>query len=112
MVTWDPLTKRYSLGIGVMRLASLILNRDDLNQIILPWLKFLRGETHETVALHSVIDSQRVCMMEAVSPLPIRMASGVVVDAAVDAKDITAQRRAELRRELKPRCARGPGLLG
>jgi DNA-binding IclR family transcriptional regulator len=126
MVTWDPLSKRYSLGIGVMRLASLILNRDDLTQIVLPWLELLRGETRETVALHGVIDGQRVCLMEMVSALPIRMASGVgtayplyrgaagkamlawmppdrvsqILDTAVEAQEITVRRREELHQEL------------
>jgi DNA-binding IclR family transcriptional regulator len=127
MVTWDPLSKRYSLGVGVMRLASLILNRDDLNQIIQPWLELLRNETRETTALHGVFENQRVCLVELVSPLPIRMASGVgtpyplyagaagkailawmppsriaqVLDDAVEAHKLSAQRRTALRMELE-----------
>jgi DNA-binding IclR family transcriptional regulator len=77
MVFWDPLSKRYSLGAGVMRLASLILNRDDLTAIIQPSLEYLRNETRETVGLHGIIDKERVCLIELVSPHPIRMASGV-----------------------------------
>jgi IclR family transcriptional regulator, KDG regulon repressor len=127
MVTWDPLSKRYSLGVGVMRLASLILNRDDLNQIIQPWLEFLRNETRETTALHGVFENERVCLVELVSPLPIRMASGVgtpyplyagaagkailawmppsriaqILDDAVESRKLSAQRRSALRVELE-----------
>jgi DNA-binding IclR family transcriptional regulator len=126
MVFWDPLSKRYSLGAGVMRLASLILNRDDLTAIIQPSLEYLRSETHETVGLHGVIDNERVCLVELVSPLPIRMASGVgkayplhvgaagkailarmpsdhadrILDDACNAGLISGQRRNALRREL------------
>jgi DNA-binding IclR family transcriptional regulator len=77
MVFWDPLSRRYSLGAGVMRLASLILNRDDLTASIQPSLEYLRNQTHETVGFHGLIDNERVCLVELVSPLPIRMASGV-----------------------------------
>jgi DNA-binding IclR family transcriptional regulator len=127
MVFWDPLSKRYSLGAGVMRLASLILNRDDLTAIIQPSLEYLRTETRETVGLHGLIDNERVCLVELVSPLPIRMASGVgkayplhvgaagkailarmpsdhadaILDSACRSGQISGEKRNGLRRELQ-----------
>jgi DNA-binding IclR family transcriptional regulator len=127
MVFWDPLSRRYSLGAGVMRLASLILNRDDLTAIVQPSLDYLRNETDETVGFHGVIDDERVCLVELVSPLPIRMASGVgrayplysgaagkailalmpgeqaerVLNDACKARLLSADRRNALRRELE-----------
>jgi len=127
MVFWDPLSRRYSLGAGVMRLASLILNRDDLTASIQPSLEYLRNETHETVGFHGLIDNERVCLVELVSPLPIRMASGVgtayplyagaagkallalmpddqvdrLLSDACKAKLLSVDRRKALRRELE-----------
>lgn len=133
MVFWDPLSKRYSLGVGVMRLASLILNRNDLTSIIQPSLAFLHAETRETVALHGLVDDERVCLIELVSPMPIRMASGVgtayplfsgaagkailarlpdervrsILDAAVKGRHLTPARRVALLRELGEVLSRG-----
>jgi DNA-binding IclR family transcriptional regulator len=127
MVFWDPLSRRYSLGAGVMRLASLILNRDDLTASIQPSLEYLRNQTHETVGFHGLIDNERICLVELVSPLPIRMASGVgtayplyagaagkailalmpddqvdrLLNDASKAKLLSADRRNALRRELE-----------
>jgi IclR family transcriptional regulator, KDG regulon repressor len=77
MVVWDPSSRRYSLGSGVMRLASVVVHRDDLHTIVQPGLERLRVETSETISLHRLVGSSRVCLIELTSPHPIRMASGV-----------------------------------
>lgn len=77
MVVRDAVSRRYSLGPGVMRLARVIMQRDDLQAIVLPHLLALRERTGETVGLHWLVGHERVCVVELVSPQPIRMASGV-----------------------------------
>ena len=76
-VVLDPVSKLYSLGAGAMRLAEVIMQRDDLQAQVLPWLERLRGLSGETAALHSVVDSYRVCTIEFESRHRIKMASGV-----------------------------------
>lgn len=77
MVVRDAVSRRYSLGPGVMRLARVIMQRDDLQAIALPYLLALRQRTGETVGLHWLVGHERVCVVEFVSHQPIRMASGV-----------------------------------
>jgi DNA-binding IclR family transcriptional regulator len=77
LVVLDSETRRYSLGSGVLRLASIILNRDDVVEITQPGLQRLRDLTGETVALHWRVNDHRVCLLEYVSNEPIRMASGL-----------------------------------
>lgn len=77
LVVFDDHRRQYSLGAGVMRLASVILNRDDVLAITQPGLQRLRESSNETVALHWRVDDHRVCLLELVSNHPIRMASGV-----------------------------------
>lgn len=70
--------RRYSLGPAVMKLASVVMERsDDLVALAAPSLERLRELTGETVSLHCVIGSQRICVSELVSAEPIRMESGV-----------------------------------
>lgn len=75
-VKLDPATKRYSLGPGAMRLAGVIMERDDLQAIVLPHLERLRTATGETVALHWLVEDSRVCVLELISRNFIRMTSG------------------------------------
>ncbi|GAF43690.1 IclR family transcriptional regulator [Rhodococcus wratislaviensis] len=77
LVVLDPESKRYSLGHGVMSLAQIIMQRDDLLSIAYPSLERLRNETSETVSLQNLVGDQRVAVSELASPHPIRMASGV-----------------------------------
>lgn len=76
-VVFDPVSKLYSLGSATMRLAEVIMQRDDLHAQVLPWLEQLRAISGETVAWHSVVDSYRVCTVEFESRHQIKMASGV-----------------------------------
>ncbi|GGO97203.1 IclR family transcriptional regulator [Wenjunlia tyrosinilytica] len=77
MVILDPDTRRYSLGHGVMRMAKIIMSRDDLVVLAHPGLERLRSQTGETVSLQTRIGDQRVPIVELISEHPIRMASGV-----------------------------------
>lgn len=76
-IVYDGNTRLYSLGPGSMRLASLLIHRDDINAVVLPWLERLRRLTGETVALHWLVDRYRVCTIELESRHLIKMASGV-----------------------------------
>ena len=74
----DDGNRHYSLGPTVMRLASAVMYRaNDLVTICTPTLERLRIETGETVSLHTILGEERVCVVEFVSPEPIRMESGV-----------------------------------
>ncbi len=76
-VVFDRGTRLYSLGPGAMRLASIIIQRDDINAVVLPWLERLRRLTGETAALHWLVDHYRVCTVELESRHLVKMASGV-----------------------------------
>jgi IclR family KDG regulon transcriptional repressor len=74
----DDGNRHYSLGPGIMHLASAIMNRaNDLTTIGTPVLERIRAVTGETVSLHTIVGAERVCVAELVSPEPIRMESGV-----------------------------------
>ncbi|MBS1894616.1 MAG: IclR family transcriptional regulator [Actinobacteria bacterium] len=77
LIVFDETSRSYSLGAGVIRLASVVLNRDDILPITEPRLHRLREQTEETVALHWRVRDHRVCLLEFVSTQPIRMASGL-----------------------------------
>lgn len=70
----------YSLGPAVMRLARVILARDNHDELVvaaMPVLERLRLATGETVGLHAPFGRERVCVVELASRQPIRMATGV-----------------------------------
>jgi len=76
----DPISRRYSLGPGVMRLARSILQSNDIHAVQVaaaPHLETLRRLTDETVGLHCRIGDRRVCVGELQSHQPIRMATTV-----------------------------------
>jgi DNA-binding IclR family transcriptional regulator len=77
LVVFDPVTKRYSLGPGIMSLAQIIIQRDDVLAVAYPLLERLRAETSETVSLQNLVGDQRVAISELSSPHRIRMTSGV-----------------------------------
>lgn len=72
----DQNTRRYSLGPGAMRLAGVIMQRDDVQAVAMPHLERLRALTEETVALHWLVEDYRVCVLELVSRHFMRMTSG------------------------------------
>lgn len=76
-LSFDPTTKTYGLGAAVMELAGAIMRRGNLQAEALPELQGLRRRTGETASLHLLVDGERVCVMELVSKLSIRISSGV-----------------------------------
>jgi DNA-binding IclR family transcriptional regulator len=77
LVVMNPETRKYSLGYGVMQLARIIMQRDELASVAYPALERIRSETSETVSLQTLVGEQRVAVTELVSPHPIRMSSGI-----------------------------------
>jgi DNA-binding IclR family transcriptional regulator len=77
LLAMDAESRKYSLGRGIMALARVITQRDDLVPSAMPGLERNRRETKETVSLQTVIGDKRVAVAELVSPHPIRMASGI-----------------------------------
>jgi DNA-binding IclR family transcriptional regulator len=77
-VAHDELTARYSLGPALLRLAGVILRREEnLGSVATPYLERLRDMTGETVGLHAAHNRDRVCLVEIVGSHAIRMATGV-----------------------------------
>lgn len=77
MVVFDRNSRRYSLGPQIIKLAGIIMQRDDLISLVEPWLLRLRESSGETASLQWRVGHQRICVREVVSPHPIRMVSGV-----------------------------------
>jgi DNA-binding IclR family transcriptional regulator len=73
----DPESKNYSLGPAVMQLASALTQRGNIHAEALPEAQRLRRRSGETVSLHLLVDDERVCILELVSRMPIRMSSGL-----------------------------------
>lgn len=61
-VTRDPHSKLFSVGPGLLSLASAALQRSDLLGLVRPYLHRLREATSETVALHLRLGDERVCV--------------------------------------------------
>jgi len=76
-VMWDPEARKYSLGLGIVRLANVVMRRDNVAAVAQPSLGRLRILTGETVGLHWLTGEKRVCVAEEVSRQPIKMATGI-----------------------------------
>ena len=73
----DPQTRAYSLGIGILKLASLIADRHDEVALLGGELVRIRDLTGETLSLHRRVGDRRVCIAEEVSRQPVKVSSGV-----------------------------------
>ena len=73
----DPQTRAYSLGIGILKLASLIADRHDEVALLAVALDRIRNLTGETISLHRRVGDRRVCIAEEVSRQPVKVSSGV-----------------------------------
>ena len=73
----DPQTRAYSLGIGILKLASNIADRHNEVAILASTMNRIREITGETISLHRRVGDRRVCIAEDVSRQPVRVASGV-----------------------------------
>jgi IclR family KDG regulon transcriptional repressor len=73
----DPQTRAYSLGIGILKLASLIAERHDEVALLASTLIRIRDLTGETISLHRRVGDRRVCIAEEVSRQLVKVSSGV-----------------------------------
>lgn len=76
----EPAGKRYSLGPGVMRMAKMLLERDDVHQVYDAAAQFmsqLRASTGETIGLHRILGQYRACVAELVSFQTVRTQTSV-----------------------------------
>jgi len=70
--------RRFGLGGAILRLAAVILKRNQhLVELASPLLEKLRDTTSETVNLQTVVGDDRICLVEFVSKQPMRMESGI-----------------------------------
>jgi DNA-binding IclR family transcriptional regulator len=77
-LTHDEITSKYSLGPALLRLAKVILSRDEnFGTVATPYLQRLRDVITETVGLHLRRDDDRICIAEITAPHAFRMMAGV-----------------------------------
>jgi len=79
-LVFDRVTRKYSPGPEILRLAGVMLHRDDVVAQTQSTQLRLRALTGETVGLFWRLGNQRTCVREAVSPQPVRIEAGVGVD--------------------------------
>jgi len=72
LVVRDRLSKRYSLGPGLVALASQMLRRLDVRTLARPAMERLGAETAETVSLHVRFGANRLCVDGVESPHALR----------------------------------------
>jgi DNA-binding IclR family transcriptional regulator len=68
----DPGTRRYSLGLGVLRLVEARGRHADVRAVALPYLERLRDRCEETLALSILVGDSHVCVDRLESPHGIR----------------------------------------
>jgi DNA-binding IclR family transcriptional regulator len=72
LVRRDPATDKYSLGIGIVELAGVLLDELDLRRVAAPHLRQLSAATRETVNL-AIWDGKEVVLVEHLpSPEPVK----------------------------------------
>ncbi|MFI7489888.1 IclR family transcriptional regulator [Micromonospora echinaurantiaca] len=76
-LTRDEVSRRFSVGPAVLRLAQLTDIGHSAFAHIGPLLDTLRAETGETVGLHVRVGTRRVCVLELESPHRVRVVSGI-----------------------------------
>nr|WP_281365503.1 IclR family transcriptional regulator [Nocardioides panzhihuensis] len=62
LLEFNPVTKRYSLGVGIARLAQSRATQLDLPSIVQPHLDELKAETGETVTVWTRSEEAMVCV--------------------------------------------------
>lgn len=73
MLSRDPDSKRYSLGIKLFYLGMLVRNQLDLREVVQPYLRQLVDKTQETARLVVPDSVEPVCIDLVSSPRPIRI---------------------------------------
>lgn len=77
LVDLDAVSGHFGLGAGFLRLAARALERRDLGQLALPFLRNLATRSGETAYVSVRHGSSRVAIQEVVSANPVRMVSGI-----------------------------------
>ena len=77
LVDIDLATGRFELGVGFLRLAARAVERLDLSQLSLPFLRDLAARSGETAYLSVRRGLHRVAVQEVESTNPVRMVAGV-----------------------------------
>jgi len=73
----SPSTKRFSVGPAVMKLAGAFTRRDDLLETVRSRMVEVRDASGETVALHWLVNRERIRVASVESDQPVRIASPV-----------------------------------
>jgi DNA-binding IclR family transcriptional regulator len=73
----DELSRRFSVGPAVLRLAHLTDIGHSAFAFVGPLLESVRATTEETVGLHVRVGTERVCVLELESPHRVRVVSGI-----------------------------------
>ena len=79
-LVFDRVTRKYSPGPEILRLAGVMLHRDDVVAQTQSTQLRLRALTGETVGLFWRLGNQRTCVRELLSPHSTRIEAGVGVD--------------------------------
>ena len=79
MLRLERETKRYHLGAKLAHFGTAFLDEFEIRDVAQPHLVRLRGLTHETTSLHIRIGSERTCIGQAVSLLPLRRVQDIGV---------------------------------
>ena len=73
----DTQTRAYGLGIGILKLASLIADRHDEVALMAGDLSRIRDLSGETVSLHRRVGDRRICIAEEVTRRPVKVSHGL-----------------------------------
>lgn len=74
LAVFDPATKKYAPGLGVLELASGVLKQGGYAGLIHPKLESIAGEYAVTVMLWQLISPSRVLLIDlAEAPVPVRV---------------------------------------
>jgi DNA-binding IclR family transcriptional regulator len=84
LLQFDPVTKSYSLGVGVARLAHQRSAHVDLAAVARPLMERLRERVHETVSLWIRSGGAKVCVAVAEGSQEIRQVVGVGTQATLE----------------------------
>ena len=108
----DSHTRAYSLGIGILKLASLIADRHDEVALLSGALTRIRELTGETVSLHRRVGDRRIRIAEEVSRQPVEVSAGIGnsyrLNGGAASKAIMSALPDEEVERIQP-AARGPG---
>lgn len=76
-VSQDPRTERYSLGLKLVELGMIVLERMEIREIARPHLKFLMEASKEVAHLVALQDGEAIYIDKYEYPGPVKMASRI-----------------------------------